>query len=58
MWMDSLLRTGLKTNTSSVKAQAVDMRKGNQEVTMRNTLKKKQTQREVNTTKQKLLNNR
>lgn len=40
MWMDSLLRTGPKTNTSSGKAQAVDMKKGNQEVTMKNTLKK------------------
>lgn len=34
MLMDPLLRAEPETNTSSEKVQAVDMRKGNQEVTL------------------------
>lgn len=50
--MDPLLRDEPKTDSSSEKVQAVDIRTGNQEVTV-----SKKPQREVKATEQKLLNN-
>jgi len=56
MLVDPFLRAEPKTNTCSTKVEAVEMRKGNQEVTFWETHLKK-TQREVNATEQKLLSN-